>query len=55
MVDLDGSYSYSKVISIRMNGSKFKVYNLAGQEVQNPRSGFYLKVYEDGTKEYIKL
>jgi hypothetical protein len=55
MVDLDGSYSYSRVISIRMNGSKFKVYNLAGQEVQNPRSGFYLKVYEDGTKEYIKL
>jgi hypothetical protein len=55
MVDLDGSYSYSKVISIRMNGSKFKVYNLAGQEVQNPRSGFYLKVYEDGTKEYVKL
>jgi hypothetical protein len=58
MVDLDGTYSYSKVISIKMNGNKYKVYNLAGQNIgdnkESLRRGFYVIVYDDGTKEYYQ-
>jgi hypothetical protein len=59
MIDQNGSYSYSKVVVVSMaKGNKLKaIYNLAGVDMgadQNKlKKGFYIAVYEDGSKEYL--
>jgi hypothetical protein len=59
MIDQNGSFSYSKVVVVSMaKGNKVKaIYNLAGVDMgadQNKlKKGFYIAVYEDGSKEYL--
>jgi hypothetical protein len=59
MIDQKGSFSYSKVVVVSMaKGNKVKaIYNLAGvdmgQDQNKLKKGFYIAVYEDGSKEYL--
>jgi hypothetical protein len=58
MIDLNGKYTYSNYVEIKMNGTKIKgVYNTAGAmlgtETNKLRKGYYIVLYEDGSKEYL--
>lgn len=59
MIDQNGSFSYSKVVMVKVNGQiKYKIYNIAGAEFQskeNLRRGLYVVIYEDGTKEFLNI
>jgi hypothetical protein len=59
MIDSDGSYYYSKVVVVNMSKSNKvrSIYNLAGADMGTDagklKKGFYVVVYEDGSKEYL--
>jgi hypothetical protein len=58
MIDLNGKYTYSNYVEIKMNGTKIKgVYNTAGAmlgtSTNKLRKGYYIVIYEDGSREYL--
>jgi hypothetical protein len=58
MIDLNGKYTYSNYVEIKMNSVKIKgVYNTAGAmlgtSTNKLRKGYYIVLYEDGSKEYL--
>jgi hypothetical protein len=59
MIDRDNTYTYSKVVVVNMSKSNKvrSIYNLVGADMGTDagklKKGFYVVVYEDGSKEYL--